>query len=438
MSSRENITIIDDLPPEDGAMLQALYSRSPDSVHKHLQRVRSKGSGSFMSQYYVGYNHKSIADCGTTSIFVENISLLAAKAIQDNPMYSGQESSTRYIDFSKQPMVDPVGTEQSRDILFEWMYFYNKAQVPVVEHVRQQHPRKDGESEKMYERAVHARAFDILRAFLPAGVTTNVAWHTNLRQARDRLEHLAVHPDPEIAGMGQRIAEALSHRYPHSGFAQVADGSEASTYRKMCAARFAYAQTPWVYGNRNHVALAVQSRGGVASHYSEVFATRPKGVELPRAVAWVGRVQSTYLLDFGSFRDLQRHRNGNMVMPLLSMAHGFEDWYLEQMPPHVAEVARQLIRAQETRINGLACSSTVRQYYCPLGALVMCQVDQDIPAFVYRVELRSSKTVHPTLRRRVLREAELFREQLPIIKMYIDEDPDDWDVRRGRQTIEER
>src|SRR3954470_22058500 len=78
------IFTIDDVPPEDLAMLQALYSRSPASVTTHLDKVRSSGSSKFMSQYYVGYGHASIGDCGFTTVFIENYSMLAAKAIQDN------------------------------------------------------------------------------------------------------------------------------------------------------------------------------------------------------------------------------------------------------------------------------------------------------------------------------------------------------------------
>ena len=64
-----------------------------------------------MSQFYVGYGHKSIGDCGSITIFIEGCSMLAAKAIQDTKLYNGQEASTRYIDFSQQAMINPLGTE---------------------------------------------------------------------------------------------------------------------------------------------------------------------------------------------------------------------------------------------------------------------------------------------------------------------------------------
>ena len=66
---KPNIFIVDDLAPEDVAMLQALYSRSGESVTTHLEKVKQSGSGKFMERFYVGYNHKSIGDCGSTTSF---------------------------------------------------------------------------------------------------------------------------------------------------------------------------------------------------------------------------------------------------------------------------------------------------------------------------------------------------------------------------------
>ena len=92
------IFIYDEFSPEDVAMMQALYSRSSASVVEHAQKVKETGSGKFMERFYVGYGHASIADCGSTTIFIEDISILADTAVQDWPLYSGQETSTRYVD----------------------------------------------------------------------------------------------------------------------------------------------------------------------------------------------------------------------------------------------------------------------------------------------------------------------------------------------------
>lgn len=70
--------------------------------------------------------------------------------------------------------------------------------------------------------------------------------------------------------------------------------------------------------------------------------------------------------------------------------------------------------------------------------MVPCQVTYCLPAAVYVVEVRSSKTVHPTLRAVAHRMAASLREALPDLKLHADMDPDGWTVRRGRQTISAR
>lgn len=76
------------------------------------------------------------------------------------------------------------------------------------------------------------------------------------------------------------------------------------------------------------------------------------------------------------------------------------------------------------------------QYYRPLGDRVRCDVTYGLPALIYVLELRSQKTVHPTLRQRILEVAEQLNGILPIyVATHVDRDPSDWDLRRGQQDI---
>ena len=102
---------------EAQAMLQALYSRDPASVYAHLKTIAEKGPEKFMASFYVGYGHKSIGDCGTVTLFIEGISMLTAKAIQDWMLYAGQEVSTRYVDYSSQRFEDPMERVGTKKIL---------------------------------------------------------------------------------------------------------------------------------------------------------------------------------------------------------------------------------------------------------------------------------------------------------------------------------
>jgi len=433
------IKIVDDQKPEDVAMLQALYSRSPASVDTHLDKVEEVGSGNFMDRYYVGYGHRSIGDCGTTTIFIEGVTMLTAKATQDWPLYSGQESSTRYMDFSKSEFNDPIGNHGSRTILEKWRLFYLEAGESVRAHIRERYPIQDGEDEKTYNRAVNARCFDILRSFLPAGAMTNLSWHTNLRQAADQISWLLHHPDPSVTAVARRIWTGLKEKYPHS-FRD--PKPERAEYQGMVMRdHHFYAPTPsWASTLINGLRFGVDfdeddlSRG----HMLEMLRARPKGAPVPRHLAVRGHIYSKFLLDFGSYRDLQRHRNGIIRMPLLTTRFGFNDWYLDELPESLREKAKNLLWDQKVEIDDLDCDDFVRQNYIAMGFNVPCFVVQNLPAFIYRVELRSGKTVHPSLRKVVHEEIRRFQEEFPNVPLHVDMDPDSWTVRRGKQTIEEK
>jgi len=429
------VIAIDDLSPEDVAMLQALYSRSPASVREHLEKLRNVGSGKFMSQYYVKYGHKSIADCGDTTLFIENVSMLVAKAVQDWGLYSGQESSTRYIDFSKQGWDDPVNTPQSYAVMHRWVQFYLDALEPMTEHLFQVYPRRSTDKEEDYVRAIKARAFDIMRGFLPAGMHTNLSWHTNLRQAYDKLAELIFHPLSRVRAVAYAMAHTLKDKYRHSGFERVLKSSipetEADRYRKSMVEEYSYFTPSFTPEFRLSVTL---DDVGLAE-YIDAFRDRPKGVELPRFMGDLGQITSEYLLDFGSFRDVQRHRNGIVRMPLLTTRYGFNEWYLQQLAPSLRAPAQELLDHQREEIAALPCSAVEKQNYIAMGYDVPVRITQGLPAFVYRMELRTAKTVHPTLRRRVQQEVAHFRSVHPEVVIHADMDQDDWDVRRGTQTI---
>jgi thymidylate synthase ThyX len=460
------LMIVDDLAPEDEAMLQALYSRSAESAEVHLDKVKQADSGKFMNSYYVGYGHKSIADCGTTTMFIEGVSLLAAKAIQDWPLYSGQETSTRYIDMSKQRIVDPVGTPESKAILDAWMSFYKGNQTRVAQTLVKRYPMRDGEKEEMYQRAIKARTFDILRGFLPAGITTQLSWHTNLRQAGDHLIGLVQHPATEIREMAHALREMLGSSYPSSGaglsLAAVSgvDNKDQEArdarlvWERRVATEFTYPVESSLTAsitvgrvNGRSIELLVGARNLGIRRYAEILATRPKGCMLPHFMTDLGQYSFEFLLDFGSFRDLQRHRNGVVRMPLLDTNWGFEHWYLQQLgDPNNEDVgglrdeAVELIHVQQARIRALPGNSVERQYYTALGFQVPCQVMFGLPSLLYFLELRSGKTVHPTLRKQVHTMIKIFQKNHPDdqIALHVDMDPDDWDVRRGDQTITEK
>jgi len=430
--------IYDEFNPQDMAMMQALYSRSAASVEEHVEKVKKVGSGNFMEKYYVGYGHASIADCGSTTVFIEGVSMLVAKAIQDWALYSGQETSSRYIDMSKQEIVDPIENKKSKEILAKWMNFYTDNQSVVEEHLRNKYQKKPTEDEGVYSRAIKARVFDILRGFLPSGVATQLSWHTNLRQAHDKLVLLHHHPLAEVREVAKLIHGQLKEKYSNSFGHEQYENQE--NYRHYTAENFTYFSDKKYKGD---FVARTNIKNNELNSYSRVTNRRPIKTGLPNFLADLGTVTFEFLLDFGSFRDIQRHRNGTCRMPLLTTKFGFNQWYLDQLPADLAKKANNLIKEQTAEIKSLASSGSsvskeYLQYYVAMGFNVPCKVTYGLPAAVYTTELRSGKLVHPTLRSIAHKMYKSIHKMFPKLVLHADLDLDDWDIRRGMQDIREK
>ena len=423
------------LDAEAVAMLQALHSRSTEGLKGNLEIVAKRGPKKFMENFYVGYGHKSIGDLGSVTIFVEGISMLAAKVIQDWPLYSGQESSTRYIDFAVQPFISPIKDWGAQKILERWRGFYINAKPLLVDHLMAQFPRRHDEDEKIYKKAIDARAFDIMRAFLPVGAVTNIAWHTNLRQAADKLMMLRHHPLKEVRDIANAIEKALQKAHPSSfGHKRYPDTEK---YNELAMQKYYYHHDKkcpafkLVKDMTNKKMLedkAVQA----------LFKKRPNGkTELPKWLAEIGVLQFEFQLDFGSFRDIQRHRAVAQRMPLLTMDLGFEEWYLSELPGELRKGAEELLRKQKRAIKALKLNKEEAQYFIAMGYKVANRLTGNLPALVYLAELRSTRFVHPTARNIALKIIDTLDRKFGKygLKLYPDTDPHRFDIRRGEHDI---
>jgi thymidylate synthase ThyX len=417
------------------AMLQALHSRSTGGIKHHLKMLKEKGAENFMEQFYVGYGHKSIGDCGSTTVFVEGISMLAAKAIQDWRLYSGQEASTRYVDFSEQKFLDPTESQEGEEILEGWRDFYLKAQEPVRKHLKKQFPKGENENEGIYEKAIKARAFDITRAFLPAGATTNVAWRMNFRQFADELMLLRHHPLKEVQDIAEKTEKALQGMYPSSFGHERFENTE--NYNKKWMQEGYYLENSQA---KDFEMIYDCVDRDLLANYKDVLESRPMKTELPMAIAECGVAAYEFLLDFGSFRDLQRHRAIAQRMPLLVDYHGFNNWYLEALPEDLREKTRRFIADQEEKISKLETSKEEKQYFLAMGYQVPCRFSGDLKALVYLAELRSTRFVHPTLVKQILKMIDSMKKlfEKDGLVLHLDDQPNRFDVKRGEQDITER
>ncbi len=418
------------LTPEAQAMVLAMYSRSNRSVLEHLETVAKKGPESFMATYYVGYGHQSIGELGDVTVCLEGISMFAAKAFQDWNKYRGQEASTRYIDFGSQPFLNPLNDPERNNYLESLRSFYVDA-LPIQEQfLSTRFPIMENADEKtvgIYTKAIKARAFDVLRGFLPGGATTSIAWHIDLREAADQLRELRQHVLEEVRELAEMVEHALFEKYPSSFGHKRYEATEG--YIGNC--------TGYSLPESRPQSVTIEHDGIDRAFLSrlkkEVFAVPPK-TPLSRKVRPAGVVRFSMLLDFASYRDIQRQRSISQNMPLLTTDLGFEEWYMDELAPELKERAEKLVK------DAPKGGGAVDQYYLPMGFKLFFEAAGDLSAQHYIVQLRAQKTVHPTLAIRAKTLGELLSESFSEfgLKFYFDADPTGFSIKRGEQDIVKR
>jgi len=430
-----NLTILDNFDPETMAMLQAFYSRNHMPIQQRLAELGEDQASikESLKKWLVGYGHKSIGQCAATTIFLEGVSLLAAKVYQDTPLYNGQETSTRYIDFSNQPIHDPLN--DTTGIQQKWLNFYTEHQQAVILHIAKNH-NLNLDDEVEYKTA-RAGAFDILRAFLPAGCATQLSWFTTFTHAADRVVQLCYHPLHEVRVASRGIAEYLQGQYPYAFAdlnAQIEKFAEYYSANSLELNYLVASDKEFDTWPEFEVTQTFKNQVRTSKGLSRVL-----GTPVPKHLQYNGRFQFKYLLDFGSFRDIQRHRPCVQMLPVLTTRYGFEQWYIDALPFAIQEKAKVLIYNQVLALTklGKTCSETDLQYYIPLGFKVPGLLDCDYPQLVYISEMRSNQTVHPTLRtlsRKMLKVA----KDCYLVNMFGDDSETAITTKRGKQDIVKR
>jgi thymidylate synthase ThyX len=385
-----NIRVIDSLDPECIAMIQAFYSRNHMSIDERLPVGESYHAETIkrsLNKFYIGYGHHSIGDCGATTIFIEGVSLLAAKVIQDTPLYNGQESSTRYIDFKSQGWVS-VNPEYDRINQMLIDFYYNSKGV-LKDHLTLKY--MDDKNHPDFEKTIDVKCFDILRGFLPAGVKTQLSWFTTLSHAYDRLVILANHPLEEVANIAINIATRLKEKYP-SSFSNIFD--KIAKHKKFYEenSEIFYYETK-MYKVRNQPTFYMKRIN--STNDSINYIKRKPGDPIPNMLKMYDDYSIHYKLAFAELRDILRHRGCFQPLPLLTTEIGFAKWYLQQLPCTLKKEAQVIINTISDTIKSNKYND---QYYIPIGFECEALIKTSLPQLIYMIELRTGKSVHPNLR----------------------------------------
>lgn len=199
------------MPPEKLAYALARYSRSPDSIRRSIDWVRSHDSGKFLESFYFQYGHASIADLGHLAVCFEGVSELAATEIEDEQLWDGQARSSRYQDFSRSGYIIPPELQPERaaeycQIADGLLAAYASLQERMRLWYEETLPRPDSMKPDAYKRNVAARAFDVARYCLFLGIPTGVGQVVSIRTLEKQIRRLKASPYQELRELGDEIA----------------------------------------------------------------------------------------------------------------------------------------------------------------------------------------------------------------------------------------
>lgn len=172
------------------------------------------------------------------------------------------------------------------------MHLYREILDALLVYLPGVFPRSPDESEKVYEKAIRAKAFDIARAWLPAGTTTLLSWHTNLRQAYDHTHELSYSPLAEVRSIASDIMSELQAKYPSSFSHKHYEATEKYLSESIATMLYREISSDQEFVFESHLRIPDDA------HIWEVLSTRPAHSELPKEFRLFGDVYTEFFLDF--------------------------------------------------------------------------------------------------------------------------------------------
>src|SRR5919202_6734858 len=389
------------VPPEIQAYALAKYSRSAQGMLESIRELSQQKAEQFLNTFYFQYGHRSIADLAHLVFGLEQISILAAIAVVDEPVWDGQERSTRYQPFRKTGWYLPAEVAGSpAEAVFartaEGLFAaYDGLSAALLEHLIESVSRPAEMSEATYRRTLRARAFDVARSLLPLATHTSVGQIVSARVLERQIARLLGSTYQEVRDIGFELKGACQVpaqaplnedpqppaaptlvKYADASAYQAAAGRELDeAARALLSAlgepersaavdlcdpfldplREIVATLLYRYDRAGHSFRQVQTLVASLSsaQVEEVFdlSTRERGRhdDLLREHRGGYALAFDVLVDLGSFRDLHRHRRCVQVRQPLTWAHGFD------RPETVFEqglAARAALMALEAGVGG--------------------------------------------------------------------------------------
>ena len=430
----------------------------------------------FMAKWAVEYGHNSLKDSSADRFALENVSQRAAKLLEHSQLGAFQEKSTRYLDFSEDSLVYPpellssaYGEEsrwQGRQTMAAYRELLDRMKVHFEAHL----PRREFKTEAAWRRTAHARAFDVSRYLLPCAVRTSVGATLPTRETERHISALLASPHGEIRALASRMRDEavkinpglLRHVQPNAYLertgGELADLTAALGWDRPVRAVEPSVELSWITPDIELLALAsavsatertglsiaalrerIRAAGpGLASRISQA-ALGPRGPhdEWPKEFA-VGQIGFDLVLDFGAWRDLQRHRVGLQLRarPAVDLGYSVPGELLHPDLASELDLYRKVMdRSGEFHARVARERPFDADYLALLGHHCAWTCAMDLRQWAYLVELRSGASGHASYRDIAHRMARAVLPHVPNLAPHLRVD---WSGEADRRQAEER
>lgn len=424
----------------------SILERSHESETSQDQGIAIQKAQNFYDRILDGYGDDSIGELGGAHLAIENVSMLAAKEIEDCRIGgSPLEKSTRYIYFDQKVRGEylfyhePVLMASAYRDLFlgtcnHLFDTYSRLIPPLTAQIEKSFPQDPHISKTAYTAALRAKVLDCLRGLLPAGALTSMGVFGNGRFFEQLIQKMHSHKLFEMQELGRTSYEELAKVIPsfirrahptHRHCQTYATYAEALAQELRTASRPAQAPDLSAPGVRlidhdphcvTRIAAALLFKESTHSlaelqtfcqHWPEekieqLFRTiaaprNNRRHKSPRALECAS-FSFELVADFGVYRDLHRHRMLTQERQLLTCNHGY------YIPPEICDTPMEseyrdaMDCAQRTYRTIAEALPEEAQYVVPMAYHVRWYVHANLRALQWLTELRSQPAGHPTYR----------------------------------------
>ncbi len=435
--------------PEVIAVAFAKTSRSPLSFQQIADELNDESSAEFHEKWVVGYGHASVAEHAVLHIAIENVSRMAIESIESNRLASYTEKSTRYQKWDSDAFVippeldgHPLRDEYERTVkmLFQT---YAASLAPTRALVMDRNPRRENESDALWDRRIRSKYVDACRFLLPAASLANVGLTANARVLESAIRKLLSHPLAEVRQIGEKVKSVAKGETPTlvkyadtvpyfqqvekdflsrnerpfapTNLTKLIDFDPAAETKILAAALYRFGEMPYQEAFAHIQQLLPEKRAELA----EKLLGGMDKFDIPLRELEYSHYTFDLVMDQGAYFEFKRHRmmsqtpqaltaNLGYAIPSLITEAGFQSAYVAAMDA-AAEAYQKLAEF----------NPQVAAYLVPNGFNRRVLASFNLREAYHFVQLRAARNAHFSIRR-VAREIHAeIEKQHPLLAKYM-------------------